>query len=82
MNDMIYIYIYIFKRNWVETQWQHCITHLHTNNNITEKEKLGSAGRACLCELYPGICLTTEDKAVRVAQYLDDTYEDTRHEQT
>jgi hypothetical protein len=46
--------------------------HLHTNStHNAEKGKLGSAGRAPSCELYPGICLTTEKKArktsVRVA---------------
>jgi hypothetical protein len=56
----------------VDTRWQQCITHLHTNStHNTEIGKLGSAGRAPSCELYPGICLTTEEKArktsVRVA---------------
>jgi hypothetical protein len=38
--------------------------HLHTHStHNTEIEKLGSAGRAPSCELYPGICLTTEEKA-------------------
>jgi hypothetical protein len=37
---------------------------LHTNStHNTEIGKLGSAGRAPSCELYPGICLTTEEKA-------------------
>jgi hypothetical protein len=56
--------IYIFNRSWVDTRWQQYITHLHTNStNNTELGKLGSAGRAPSCELYPGICLTTEEKA-------------------
>jgi hypothetical protein len=29
--DMIR-YIYIFNRNWVDTRWQQCSTHLHTND--------------------------------------------------
>jgi hypothetical protein len=38
--------------------------HLHTNSmHNTEIGKLGSAGRAPSCELYPGICLTTGEKA-------------------
>jgi hypothetical protein len=39
--------ICIFNCNWVDTQWQRYITHIHTNNtHNTEKGKLGSAGRA------------------------------------
>jgi hypothetical protein len=46
--------------------------HLHTNStHNTEIGKFGSAGRAPFCELYPGICLTAEEKhgktSVRVA---------------
>jgi hypothetical protein len=59
--------IYIFNRSWVDTQWQQYITHLHTNStHNTERgkwyieRKIGSAGRAPSCELYPGMCLTTE----------------------
>jgi short-subunit dehydrogenase involved in D-alanine esterification of teichoic acids len=37
-------------------------TEQNIHNNKKEK-KLGSAGCARLCELYPGICLTTEEKA-------------------
>jgi hypothetical protein len=37
--------------------------HLHTNStHNTEIGKLGSAGRAPSCELYPGICLTAEEE--------------------
>jgi hypothetical protein len=62
----------MFNRNWVDTRWQQYITHLHANStHNTEKGNLESAGRARLCELYPGICLTTEGKerktSVRVA---------------
>jgi hypothetical protein len=35
---------------------------IEREENNTEKGKLGSAGRAPSCELYPGICLTTEEK--------------------
>jgi hypothetical protein len=56
--------IYIFNRSWVDTRGQQYITHLHTNStHNTEIGKLESAGRAPSCELYPGICLTTEEKA-------------------
>jgi hypothetical protein len=34
------IYIYIFNRSWVDTQWQQYITNLHTNStHNTEKGK-------------------------------------------
>src|SRR5215475_2735591 len=37
--------IYIFNRNWVDTRWQHYITHLHTNNTQnTEKGEFGKCG--------------------------------------
>jgi hypothetical protein len=36
-------------------------SHIYTHN--TEIGKLGSAGRAPSCELYPGICLTAVEKA-------------------
>jgi hypothetical protein len=63
--------IYIYYRSWVDTRWQQYITHLHTNSTLihtnsthnTEIGKLGSAGRAPSCELYPGFYLTTEEKA-------------------
>jgi len=59
--------------NWGDTRWQYYSTHLHTNstqnntiNNRTTKltTYLGRA-RAMprLCVLYPGICLTTEERA-------------------
>jgi hypothetical protein len=42
----------------------HTVHLLHTNStHNTEIGKLGSAGRAPSCELYPGICLTTGEKA-------------------
>jgi hypothetical protein len=60
---LIWYDIYIFHRSWVDTRWQQYITHLHTNStHNTEIGKLGSAGRAPSCELYPGICLTAEEK--------------------
>jgi hypothetical protein len=55
--------IYIFYRSWVDTRWQQYITHLHTNStHNTEIGKLGSAGRAPSCELYPGIALQLRKK--------------------
>jgi hypothetical protein len=68
--DMIwYIYIYLtavgFTPGGSSTSHIYRQTvHLHTNStHNTEIEKLGSAGRAPSCELYPGICLTTEEKS-------------------
>jgi hypothetical protein len=49
----IYIYIYIFNCNWVDTRWQQCSTHLHTNSThntengtyITiKRKKIGKCG--------------------------------------
>ena len=49
---------------WVDTRWQQYSTHLHISNKENNTINLG---RVCafphLCELYPGICLTTEEKA-------------------
>jgi len=57
----------------VETQWQQYSTHLHTNNTQNDTKQtiprttqtFFGRVRAVprLCELYPGICLTTEEKA-------------------
>ena len=50
--------------NWVVTRWQHYSTHLHTNskqNNTFNLVRVQAVLR--LCQLYPGICLTTEEKA-------------------
>jgi hypothetical protein len=66
----------LFNCNWVDTRWQQYSTHLHTN--ITQNTENGAHIKikkkkwevnwevravSCLCELYPGICLTTEEKA-------------------
>jgi hypothetical protein len=65
----------------VATRWQVFSTHIHTNNagNVTKQtihrtkqklhrttQQLGTV-RAVphLCGFYPGICLTTEEKARR-----------------
>jgi len=73
--DMIW---YIFNCNWVATPWQLFSTHIHTNNTenvtkqtmqrITQKiHRTTQLGRVRavprLCGFYPGICLTTEEKA-------------------
>jgi hypothetical protein len=61
--------IIIINCNWVDTHWQQYSTHLHKNSTqnaengtyITIKRKLWEVRAVpCLCELYPGICLTTE----------------------
>ena len=58
--------------NWVVTRWQWYSTHLHPNNtqNDTKQTIHRTAqqfGRVRavprLCKLYPGICLTAEEKA-------------------
>jgi len=50
--------------NWFDTRWQQYSTHLHTNDTQNNTINLGSV-RAVprVCESYPGICLTTEEKA-------------------
>jgi len=58
-------------RNWVATRWQQYSTHLHTNNTqndtkqTIEQHKNFGRVRAVpgLCGFYPGICLTTGEKA-------------------
>ena len=74
----IFFYTFV-NCNWVATWWQLFSTHVHTNNTgnvaketihrTTQKihrttQKLGRV-RAVprLCGFYPGICLTTEEKA-------------------
>jgi len=60
---MIYKYD-IFNCNWVDTRWQQYSTHLHTNNTQNNTINLGRVRTVPrLCELYPGVCLTTEEKA-------------------
>jgi len=50
--------------NWVVTRLQQYSTHLHTNNTQKDKINLGRVWAVPrICELYPGICLTTEEKA-------------------
>jgi hypothetical protein len=64
--------------NWVATWWQLYSTHLHTNNTQNGKKQIyiekhknweqhKNFGRvravSRLGELYPGICLTSEEKA-------------------
>jgi hypothetical protein len=66
--------LFIINCNWVDTRWQQYSTHLHTNSTqntengtyitIKRKRKMWEV-RAVprLCELYPGVCLTTDEKA-------------------
>jgi hypothetical protein len=73
------IWSIIFSCNWVATRWQLFSTNIHTNNteNVTKRtvhrktqkihrtaQQLGRV-RAVprFCGFYPGICLTTEEKA-------------------
>jgi hypothetical protein len=78
---MIYIYIYIFNRIWVETRWQQYITHLHSNSTRnTEKVKQSSErkiGKCGPCPVFANYTLAFTLKlrkkhgktSVRVAQY-------------
>jgi hypothetical protein len=66
----VIIIIIIINRNLVDTRWQQYSTHLHaqyteyTDRNIRNtKKKLVVHAVPCLCELYFGICHTTEEKA-------------------
>jgi len=62
-----------FNCNWVTTRWQY-ITHIHKNNRekdtkqtihkTTQKLRRVRA-MSRLCGFYPGICLTTEEKAMK-----------------
>jgi hypothetical protein len=66
--DMLWydmIWYDIFNRNWVDTRWQQYISHLHTNNiqNTEEMRIWEVQAMPGLYKLYPGICLTTEEKA-------------------
>jgi hypothetical protein len=54
LNDVIYIFIYLYNLSWVDTHWQQYITHLHTDSRHNmEKGKLGSAGRAPSMRIIP-----------------------------
>jgi len=48
----------------VDTRWQQYSTHLYTNSKQNNTINLGTVwGVPRLCELYRGICLTTQEKA-------------------
>ena len=64
LTENIIIDIDIFVNcKWVDTRWQQYSTHLHTNSTQNLTINLGRL-RAVprLCELQPGVCLTTEGK--------------------
>ena len=71
---LFYLHIDIFVTcNWFDTRWQQYSTHLHTDNTQNDTIYLGRVRTVPrLGELYPGICLTTEEKhgktSVRVAE--------------
>jgi hypothetical protein len=87
---LLLLLLLLFNCSWVDTRWQQYSTHLHTNStqntedgaHITIKKKknweLNWEVRTVprLCELYPGICLTTKEKArkssVRVVEKCPD----------
>ena len=70
-----YDMIYIFNRNWVDTWWQHYITHLHTNS--TQNTQKGEFGKCGPCHVFASytlaFALQLREKhgkpSVRVAQY-------------
>jgi hypothetical protein len=67
---LLLLLLFICNCNWVDAQ---CITHLHTNSThntengtyitITVKKMWEVWAVPRLCKLYPGIGLTTEEKA-------------------
>jgi hypothetical protein len=72
----VFTYIDIFVNcNWVYTRWQYR-THLHINNTQDDTtqtiHRTTQHGRVRavphLCELYPGICLTTEENHGKTCQ--------------
>ena len=68
MHGQNHIKIDIFVNySWVVTRWQQYSTHLHTNSTQNDTIILGRVWAVRhLCELYPGICLTTEEKARKI----------------
>ena len=54
----MHIYTQIINRTTQNKQ-----IHRTTQNLRTIQKFWNTAGRALLCDLYPGICLTTEEKA-------------------
>jgi hypothetical protein len=68
---IITICLFIFNCNWIDTRWQYYSTHFHTNSTqntengtyIIKRKNLEARAVPLLCKLYPGICLTTEEKA-------------------
>jgi hypothetical protein len=62
---MIYIYIYIYLTVIGLTPGGSCTSHIYTQtiHIIQRKENCEVRAAPRLCELYPGICLTTEKKA-------------------
>jgi hypothetical protein len=79
LQKIIYIGLFIFNGNRVDTRWQQYSTQLHTNctqntengTYITIKEKIWEVQAVLrICKLYSGICLTTEEKA-RIQACID-----------
>jgi hypothetical protein len=61
--------------NWVDTQWQQYSYHLHTNHTQNTINLVRVRAVPCLWELYPGTCLTTEEKGLTVtARHLHSIY--------
>jgi hypothetical protein len=75
LNDSYVIHMFV-NCSWVDTRWQYTFTHKQyiehhneqqNNTNNKQNNTNNKFGRVLAvpssCELYPGICLTTEGKA-------------------
>jgi hypothetical protein len=80
-------YDMIFNCNSVDTRWQQYSKQLHINNtqnriHITIKQYKTNwevLAMPCLCQLYPGISLTAEEKGRKPLSYGSSTYITSRH---
>src|SRR5215510_7029092 len=67
--------MYLFNRNWVDTRWQHYITHLHTNS--TQNIEKGEFRKCGPCPVFASYTLAFAlqlrkrhgKTSIRVAQY-------------
>jgi hypothetical protein len=77
---LLLLLLLLFNCNWVDTRWQQYSTHLHTNcTQNTENGTYITATTTTNCvvqavsrlyELYPGICLTTEEKYGKTSDWV------------
>jgi hypothetical protein len=57
-----YVLLFIFNCNWVDTRWQQCSTHLHTNStqnteNVTNVTMKGKNGKCGPCTVFASYTL-------------------------